>query len=151
MEKAQEWAEKYCNHYNSVWPEKISFTPAIIGAVIDLGYSLNLTDYENFSTIRMGYDALLNKEWEQKYGISDNEHKLVYKSDADFIDRIHDYLTIKKMKQYDSVIAEYKAGKILCEKPQSKEGVETLICIRNPNCIKGYFKPSYQNFLYPSV
>lgn len=53
LQRAYEWAKKY--------PES-----AVIGAIIDLGYCLNLTDYYGTNVLEIGYELLKSRCFEKE-------------------------------------------------------------------------------------
>jgi hypothetical protein len=64
---------------------------------------------------------------------------LLRKLDCFVIETIHK-LTPKD-QQYDSVISVFLEGNELYENAGFRRKNHIQICIRNPNCIKGYFIP----------
>lgn len=120
---------------------------AVIGAVIDLGYCLNLTDSFASDILRKGYKILkvrcastgteLPKNRPSK-GATDI---LLRDLDCSVIQQIHDYNQQTNGRKFDSVRGIFTEGPPPYEGSAFCERTHVQICICNPNCIKGYFSP----------
>jgi len=118
-------------------------TPAAIGAVLDLGNCLDLLDSENLSLVKGAYEEL--KEIFGNAGKNlpvntspkgTNKHDLLL--------RQLDCLVIEhllKKTDFDSVRGLFPEGNELYSGAGFREKDHIQICIRNMNCIKGYFLP----------
>lgn len=151
--RAWDWANQ---HY----PE----TPAVIGAAIDLGYCLNLTDYASKDVLRMGYELLVNRVNRLHEKMPENiqgksrTDVLLRKLDCAVIEQLHQYNEdasnndekIHK-RSYDSVRGIFTEGEPVYLGACLLEKTHVQICVRNPNCIKGYFSPltADPNFIIP--
>ena len=135
-ERALEWAQ---SHHKE--------NPAVIGAVIDLGFCLNLTDYSSAKILKTGYE-LLKTECEiagtnlpkNKSGKSSTD-VLLRRLDCAVIERIHKYNEEENKPHYDSVRGIFTEGAPVYPDACIMEKTHIQLCIRNPNCIKGYFAP----------
>lgn len=58
LARAQEWAENHCKRHNKKYMDEQKLEPAVIGAVIDLGYCLNLTDFGSCQVLKSGYEIM---------------------------------------------------------------------------------------------
>jgi hypothetical protein len=56
----------------------------------------------------------------------------------------------KKEKAFDSVRGVFVEGKELYPSAGFREKNHIQLCIRNPNCIKGYFHPQEISLDYPT-
>lgn len=119
---------------------------AVIGAVIDLGYCLNLLESRYLHVVKYGYEILCKKLEisgrsipENKFGGSKIDLLLRY-LDCAVIEMVHQYNKENKEKDYDSVRGVFIEGNELYPNSGFKEKNHIKICIRNPNCIKGYFR-----------
>lgn len=118
--------------------------PCVIGAVIDLGHCLDLLDYENLLLLKDGYQTLHaifeseNKILPQNKRIDIQEDLLIRELDCAVIEMLHQ---INKINQFDSVRGVFWEGKELYPNAGFKEKDHIQICVRNPNCIKGFFYP----------
>ena len=130
--------------------------PLVIGAVLDLGYCLDLTDRECLAELKQSYDAL--KEAFDKAGrrlpcnktISKNGDLLLRYLDCAVIEFEHAINKEAHVREFDSVRGVFVEGGELYPGSGIKEKNHIQICIRNPNCIKGYFRPRDIDGKYPN-
>ena len=121
--------------------------PFVIGAVIDLGYCLDLTDMSCLSEIRQSYEAMrdafatLGKELPINKSLGENGDLLLRNLDCAVIEYEHIINEKAKVKSFDSVRGVFVEGAELYPGGGIKEKNHIQICVRNPNCIKGYFLP----------
>lgn len=147
LARAQDWAKMYCARYNKNHPDEEPKTPGVIGAVISLGHCLDLTDYGSSSILKLGYSILetelsaLGKDMPINRNIRGNSDLLLRELDCAVIQRIHQYNAEQGKRKYDSVRGIFTEGKPVYENSGIMEKTHTQLCIINPNCIKGYFKP----------
>lgn len=118
-------------------------TPAVVGAVIDLGYCLNLFEENNLKLIKETYNLYENLK---NLGFEIPENKggddlLLRNLDCAVINTIHDLRKIHNEKEFDSVRAPFWEGKELYPNAGFREKNHIQICVRNLKCIKGYFDP----------
>lgn len=136
--RAYEWAMRYRGGEENA---------AVIGAVIDLGYCLNLTDSASADTLREGYEML--KDNCEQAGISLPRNRLpkegtdILRRDLDcaVIQQIHEFNRSQGRNEFDSVRGVFTEGGPPYEGSAFCERTHIQLCIRNPNCIKGYFEP----------
>ena len=69
--------------------------------------------------------------------------------DCAVIEQIHDYNSQTDQLMYDSVRGVFEEGEEPYPGSAFKEKTHTQVCIRNPNCIKGYFTPIIPNKRFP--
>lgn len=139
--RAQDWAKKRYGENNSY----------VIGAVIDLGYCLNLTDSFASPLLKIGYELL--KFRCETAGISIPRNRpsekttdiLLRDLDCSVIQQVRDYLKESKQLEFDSVRGVFIEGAEPYPGSEFREKTHVQICIRNPNCIKGYFYPQEPN------
>lgn len=119
----------------------------VIGAFIDLGYCLDLTDYNNMPILKAGYEMLKelcnNSSLElptNKKGRSETD-VLLRDLDCAVIQQIHEYNKMKRLKSYDSVRGIFLEGEKVYDGSEFREKTHTQVSILNPNCIKGFFVP----------
>ena len=103
-DRALEWAQTH----------KADENPSVIGAVIDLGLCLNLSDYGCTQALSKAYDLL-------KYESENAEIEL---------------------PQNRGIFVE---GNAIYPNSGIFAKTHIQICVRNPNCIKGYFTPKEFN------
>lgn len=130
-------------------------TPSILGAVIDLGYCMDLIDSEFLKELNEAYGFLELTMRLTGNPIPKNEgktpDKLLRKLDCAVIETAHQINESTGATSYDSVRGVFWEGKELYPNAFFKEKNHIQICVRNPNCIKGYFIPRSVNntFIIP--
>lgn len=135
MERALQWAKD---------SPKVK-EPAVIGAVINLGYCMDLMDTEFLKDLKNAYNALKTSMKLADKPMPENEgstpDKLLRKLDCAVIQTVHRSNEREGTASYDSVRGVFWEGKELFPNAFFKEKNHIQICVRNPNCIKGYFLP----------
>lgn len=134
-ERALEWAQRF----------KKGRDPSVIGAVIDLGLCLNLSDYGCTRALINSYHLLCNEcnltntPYPQNSG--KNEDKPFRCLDCAVIERLHRFNEEIGFPPYDSVRGVFFEGKPIYPSAGFRDKTHIQLCVRNPNCIKGYFSP----------
>lgn len=137
--------------------KKIIKTPAVIGAVIDLGFCLDLLETNSISVLKATNDFLC-----QAFDEADLPKNSSPKYSSELLIRKRDCLTIEtthllrknirpKVKEYDSVRGVFLEGTQIYVGSGFHEKSHIQLCIRNPNCIKGVFIPRKLNERFNSV
>lgn len=146
--------QKYPNTNNNTKITK----PAVIGAILNLGYCLDLLDYSNLTLLKLGYDILIQKNTESGEpipinhgGITKNKDLLFRNLDCAVIETLHQVRREQKLREFDSVRGVFWEGSELYLNAGFKSKNHIQICIRNPNCIKGFFLPQDLNKNYSNV
>lgn len=157
-DKALKWAED----------SKNIKSPAVVGAFIRLGRCLDLLDIEHIQSIKETYQLIqaeyefLGKELPSNTGKKDDGIHYVRKLDCLIIERLHQLnnetimkrVNLKEMNQkaiqtdpefFDSVRGLFQEGHEIYTNAGFREENHIQLCIKNPNCIIGYFKPKEQN------
>lgn len=81
-------------------------------------------------------------EWAESYCERYNKkHSGEKQKQPAVIERIHEYNKQSHLREYDSVRGVFIEGNSVYENSGIMEKTHTQLCIINPNCIKGYFKP----------
>ena len=151
LDRAEEWAKSYCDRYNGQHPNEEPKKPAVIGVVLSLGHCLNLTDYGSSSILKNGYEilkyelSLLDKPLPVNRNVVGSKDLLLRELDCAVIERIHQYNREQGKRPYDSVRGVFIEVNPVYEDSGIMEKTHTQLCIINPNCIKGYFKPLIQD------
>ena len=121
--------------------------PAVLGAIIDLGFCLDLVDYENLKLLASSFEVF-KSAWENEgKTLPDNriagEDKdlLLRELDCAIIETLHNIRQKEELEYFDSVRGVFFEGKDLYPNAGLKEKNHIQLCIRSPNCIKGYFLP----------
>lgn len=123
--------------------------PASVGAIIDLGHCLNLLEQSSLDVLKRGYEILKIKFENlgapmpvNKYGTGNESKDLLRRYlDCAVIQAVHEYNKETGQNPYDSVRGVFFEGRELYPGAGFKEKNHIQICVLNPNCIKGYFKP----------
>lgn len=115
--------------------------PAVFGAVIDLGYCLDLLNYENIQFLKFGYEALKNSgiPLPTNGGLIGKDF-LLRKLDCAVVENIHQINKLINRPPFDSVRGVFWEGEEIYDNAGFKEKSHIQICVRNPNCIKGVFR-----------
>lgn len=142
LERAWEWAKSGRTN-----PKIHIDEPAVIGAVIDLGFCLNLLDSYNIQMLKKQYDifeakmSIVDAEMPRNKDIKGNSDLLLRYLDCAVIEDLHNERMKNNERKFDSVRGVFLEGKPIYETSGFKEQSHIQICVRNPNCIKGFFAP----------
>lgn len=118
-------------------------TPFVIGAVINPGRSLNLMDRTALEEVRGAYDSLTLALKGSSLAIPTNgKHLRTRKLDCAVFQFLHGWRTQQKdCPPYDTVRGLFFEGNDLYPGAGIKEKDHIQICVRDPRCILGYFRP----------
>ena len=136
---------------------KTIYKPAVIGAVINLGYCLDLFDIDNLVLLKKGYEvlstSLLNSgiSFPVNRSTTGSSDILVRDLDCAVIQTLHAVRRVSEDEPFDSVRGDFFEGEKLYPNAGFREKDHIQICIRNPNCIKGYFLPRDLNSAFQRV
>lgn len=145
--RAMHWAGELKANPPTSKDKKPVVEPAVLGAVLDLGHCLDLTDYKNLSLLRDAYDilqaSLIKAEFMPKNMKVGNSIDLLRRElDCAVIETLHSFNKQEgSIKDFDSVKGVFWEGEDLYPSAGFKEKNHIQICVRNPNCIKGFFHP----------
>ncbi len=144
LERAVKWAkDKHKEDY------------AVIGALIDLGNCLNLAGSRCLDIVRKEYIilkeelAIANIPLPENKNIYGNKDKILRFLDCKVIESLCNRSLKQKEFAFDSVRGMFLEGEDIYEGSGFKSKTHIQICVRNPNCIKGYFTPRDINQDYP--
>lgn len=119
--------------------------PAILGAVLNLGFCLDLIEFENLQLLKSGYELLKESHKSSKFPqnrtVGESKELLFRDLDCAVIQSLHEVGKKKKLQPFDSVRGVFWEGQELYPNAGFKEKNHIQICVRNPNCIKGFFIP----------
>ena len=121
--------------------------PSVIGAVIDMGFCLDLLDSDYIKIVRESYEILLascktlNLDMPINKVLNTSKDLLLRNLDCAVIDNVHLQRKINTLRAFDSIRGVFVEGNPLYHKAGFHEKNHIQICIRNPNCIKGFFLP----------
>lgn len=142
LERAWEWAKDGMNN-----PKIHIEKPAVVGAVINLGYCLNLLDSRNIQLLENQYIIfksemdLTDKPMPINKNVKGNSDLLLRDLDCAVIEYLHQDREINKERAFDSVRGVFFEGHQIYKTSGFRKQSHIQICVRNPNCIKGFFAP----------
>ncbi len=134
--------------------------PAVIGAIIQLGYCCDLLD-SRYTAILKLYSTIM-VEWYEILGIklpenrdpskSISKDKVVRELDCTLIEFMHSEILIQykkdieergksDLKLFESTRGVFLEGERVLQGSEIYEKSHIQICVRNPNCILGFFLP----------
>lgn len=119
--------------------------PAAVGAVIDLGFCLDLTTMTGLQEVEAAFIAL--RDTYQKSGLAlpqntQGKDKVKRELDCAVIQALHCQRAERGAAPYDSVRAAFPEDNPLFDDSGFRKRNHIQICILKPEkCIKGYFKP----------
>ena len=121
--------------------------PAVIGAIIDPGYCLNLLESHSINVLKQGYENLVKLQMLAGYELpknsvdkASNELLLRY-LDCAVVRMVHYYKNQHDEKAYDTVRGMFVEGEPLYPNAGFHDKNHIQICVCNQDCIKGYFHP----------
>ena len=148
------WEQNYDRAFEWASESKKIKTPAVVGAVIDLGYCLNLTDSASEIILKRGYEFLkfrceITDEPLPKNRLSKSTSDVLLRDlDCAVIQHVHELNKVSGQKAFDSVRGIFVEGKEPYPGSEFRIKTHVQLCIVNPNCIKGYFRPLRRNNHY---
>jgi hypothetical protein len=121
--------------------------PAVVGAILDIGFCLDLLDAEYIALVKESHKTL--EESCKKLGlpmpvnnnVGSSTDLLLRNLDCAVIQNLHLERERNDMRPFDSVRGAFIEGSPLYTNAGFHEKNHIQICVRNPNCIKGYFIP----------
>lgn len=122
-------------------------TPTVIGAIIDLGYCLDLLDSQYFGIVRRAHRLLVRtmavsgEPMPTNRPLGSSPDPLLRDLDCSVINAIHDQRQKEKLRSFDSVRAAFMEGTPLYKGANFYDKNHVQVCVRNVRCIKGYFRP----------
>ena len=145
-QRALDWAKHLKNHPNPNFKGKPVKEPAVVGAIIDLGHCLNLLDAKYIQMVKRA-NALYERICEldgrslaQNKTAENSKDLLLRYRDCAVIESLHESRKQKKLPDFSSVRGMFTEGEPLYTGAGFHEKSHIQICVRNPNCIKGYFR-----------
>lgn len=138
--RALQWATELSKR-----PKSNIKKPAVIGAIIDLGRCLDLLDYDNLDYIREAHQILVTTLDITDTPVPINSgktHDLLFRElDCAVIETLHTTFEVEGKPAFDSVRGVFWEGDPIYDSAGFREKDHIQICVRNIDCIKGYFLP----------
>ncbi len=150
------WEQNFARAYAWAVARNGREQAAVVGAVLDLGYCLNLTDSAGSDILRSGYAllkdtcALVGIPLPQNRQSKKGNDILLRDLDCAVIQQIHEFNRSQGKAEFDSVRGVFTEGGPPYAGSAFYERTHIQLCIRNPNCIKGYFAPRSPQAGYPN-
>jgi len=129
--------------------------PAVVGAILDIGFCLDLSNIRYIGFLKEVYNDLLNLS--RIIGVSMPENTcpsgsidlLLRKLDCAVIEAFHHERMMANKRPFDSVRSAFIEGEPIYPNAGFYSRNHIQLCIRNPNCIKGYFLPRIASDQWP--
>lgn len=118
--------------------------PAVVGAVIDLAYCLNLFDSRYIGLVRRAYDDLVLLHAGANEALPSNSggrDRLLRRLDCAVIETLHGTREDLGDPPFDTVRSAFVEGRPIYKSAGFAAKTHIQLCVRNPACIKGYFRP----------
>ena len=149
--RAVKWAKFLSG--NPALSKRPVLKPFVVGAVIRPGRCLDLSQdvsreivREAFLALKQAYDvAGFAMPHNEPSGAGDND--LVKRFlDCAVFEFVHQMRVSRKMEPFDSIRAAFPEGEPLFDGAKVSEKAHVQICVRNPECILGYFRPIWDRY-----
>lgn len=122
--------------------------PSVVGAIIDLGYCLDLTTISGLEEVRQAFEMLQDTYEKAVVPLPKNiggKDRLKRELDCAVIQALHQYRVDQGLRPYDSVRAPFPEADDLYDNSGFRAKNHIQVCVINTaHCIKGYFKPIQQ-------
>jgi hypothetical protein len=118
--------------------------PAVVGAMIDLSSCLNLLDSRSIGMVRQAYDDLVILHDEANEPLPRNSggpERFLRRLDCAVIEFLHTARQEQGALPFDAARAAFIEGGPIYKGAGFYAKNHIQICVRNPECIKGYFRP----------
>ena len=118
-------------------------TPAVLGAVIELGECLNLTNVENIQLVQDAHRRLLDLVLETGASMPRNAGRGAGARNLDcaVFETLHQHRKRESLPTCDTVRAFFVEGEPLYPTSGIRQLDHVQICVRNPGSIIGFFLP----------
>ena len=144
VERAKQWAVDNSKRKDS----KIKIL-GVLGAFIDLGHCLDLTDSDSLQMLKDSYQALVKTSELTGMPLPENidplkvktKDRILRKLDCAVIESLHELNRNVGLEDFDSVRGVFWEGDELYPGAGFREKNHIQIAILNTNCIKGFFVP----------
>jgi len=151
-DRALAYAEHICA--NPGRTRQVIGEPAVIGAVIDLGFCLDLLDSRSLQLVSEAFVTLRDTFFRLGLALprnepADDDGEVVCRPlDRAVIETLHQAREDAREKPFDTVRAVFPEGQPLYAGAGFWSKSHVQIVVRNPNCIKGYFRVRRRNARY---
>jgi hypothetical protein len=124
--------------------------PFVIGAVLDLGYCLNLLDRSALAELRLAHQTLAATYAQSGEPMPANSDRGARFLDRAVIETLHGYRELLDTQvggfpPYDTVRTAFFEGDPVYDGAGFQEKNHIQLAVRSATCIKGYFRPIRSN------
>ena len=137
--RAMEWARS-CQKNPKQTAGRIK-NPFVLGAIIELGNCLNLTDLKQMDVLKEAFN-IIEVSFKQKNWSLPKNDETKRALDCMVINTAVEMNKEKDYQGFDSVRGAYIEGEPVYPGACIQEKTHIQVCVRNINCIRGYFYPS---------
>lgn len=141
-QRAMEWAE-FVRDNPSVSSGKVE-SPAVVGAIIDLGRCGMLHDRAFLDELRQAHDLMTQAHASSGVPLPTNSggpDKARRMLDCAVIEYLHTLRKQQDLPKYDTVRSVFSEGGDLYPGTTFTEKSHIQLVVRNEHCIRGYFRP----------
>lgn len=142
--RAMEWARFMASH--SLFKNRVK-EPCAVGAIIDLGNCLDLTEAISLDIVEEAYKdlkgafELLGSPMPENKAISDKDEDLIKRDlDCAVINYAHDIRENSELEPFDTVRGAFHEGEPLYPGAAIRRKTHIQICVREPKQIRGIFR-----------
>ena len=137
--RALEWAQS-CVDNPKMTNGQIK-EPFVLGAIIHLGLCLNLTDVSNMQTLQAAYTFFEDLCRKKKQPLPKNTKQL-RELDCRVINLAAELSKLRNYGNFDTVRGAFIEGRPIYPGAKIYNHTHIQVCVRNPDCISGYFLPA---------
>jgi hypothetical protein len=116
--------------------------PAVVGAIIDLGFCLDLTTSSGLEQVQLAYEVLVAVATKSSSGIlpENNKDGLRRNLDCAVINMLHSIKKQNNGQSIDTVKGAFIEGEPIYKNSGFRKKTHIQLCVCNPDCIKGVFR-----------
>ena len=137
--RALEWAQS-CVDNPKMTNGQIK-EPFVLGAIINLGLCLNLTDVSSMQTLQTAYSILVVRCKENHHLLPTNTEHL-RELDNQVINLAAELSKLRDYGNFDTVRGAFIEGNPIYPGANISDHTHIQVCVRHPDCISGYFLPA---------
>jgi len=143
--RAMEWAQALAAMPNARSSPRVVRRPAVIGAIIDLGFCCNLFDSAALDELRQAWELMQAAHQAAGQPIPDNRgstpDKLGRFRDRAVVEFMHQLRATNGLPPYSTVRAAFPEGGDLYPGAGFTARSHIQLAVRDMACVKGYFRP----------
>lgn len=139
LERARSWAVARMEMPGSRIKE-----PYAIGAIIDLGFCFSLLQSDHLQMLESAYQGLVDYSAAAGEPMPENtggSDRFLRRLDCAVIQNLHDSRKEAGLPAFDTVRGLFQEGEEIYPNGSFRRENHIQVCVRNRDCIKGYFRP----------